>query len=196
MNKAVWLAPKRVGQHAGVRHPCEDDDSCFRQFLSYSQYDFVTAQFRQKKVNNHQMRRSLSREGSCRKSRTGLAHHFILRETFQIAVPSLARVSSRGRNSQSARSPKTCWLTSGNISILENSGASRLMVPAGRRLDPVVNEGSVLTGRPERQRFAEFFFDCIFRCLLNPLIINPIKNVDFHNQTTILLLTVLNRLFS
>src|SRR5258708_27094910 len=89
MNKAVWLAPKRVGQHAGVRHPCEDDDSCFRQFLSYSQYDFVTAQFWQKKVNNHQMRRSLSKECSCRKSRTGLAHHFILRETFQIAAQQL-----------------------------------------------------------------------------------------------------------
>jgi hypothetical protein len=43
--------------------------------------------------------------------------------------PSLARVSSLGRNSQSARSPKTCWLASGNISTLESVGASPLMVP-------------------------------------------------------------------
>src|SRR4029077_9860922 len=89
MNKAVWLAAKRVGQDAGVTHTREDHDSRFRQFLSYSQYDFVTAQMRQKQVNNHQMRSKLPKECSCRKSTTGLTHHFILRETFQIAVQQL-----------------------------------------------------------------------------------------------------------
>ena len=43
-------------------------------------------------------------------------------------------------------------------------------------------KGFVLIDRPERQRLAEFFFDCIFRRRLNPLVINPIRNVDFHNQ--------------
>jgi hypothetical protein len=72
------------------------------------------------------------------------------------------------------------------------------MVPAGRApgSDRKCWKASSSLAAHARQRFAEFFFDCIFRCLLNPLIINPIKNVDFHNQTTILLITVLNRLLS
>src|SRR5260221_12116885 len=54
--------------------------------------------------------------------------------------------------------------------------------------------GFVVIGRPERQPFAELIFHCIFRCLLNPLIINPIRSMDLYNQTTILLLIISNRL--
>jgi hypothetical protein len=54
--------------------------------------------------------------------------------------------------------------------------------------------GFLLTGRPERQPFAELIFDDIFRRLLNPSITNSIRSMDLHNQTTILLLIISNRI--
>jgi len=42
---------------------------------------------------------------------------------------------------------------------------------------------------------SELFFGCDFRCLMKSLMIGPIRGADFKNQSAILLLAVLNRLF-
>jgi len=86
MNNTIWLGPQGVSQHGCLRCPRENHDSYFRKFSSYSQYDFLTAQLRQKKVDNGNIWRSLSKNSNRIKACVGLPHYFVLRETFEIAT--------------------------------------------------------------------------------------------------------------
>src|ERR1700756_2441466 len=83
MNNAIWLGPECIDQDACVRRVRKDHDSRFRKFFSYSQYDFAPAQMRQQQLNNSNIWRRFFNEPDGLEPSSGLAHNFLLRQTFQ-----------------------------------------------------------------------------------------------------------------